>query len=351
MANLDIIRGRQLVATLTNKSGGSVAAGDVVVVDTTTDESFTTTTTALLERSIGIAQETIANNASGRVLLSGYAPLVNVAASVTRGHYLSTSAVAKQATGAATRAAGAFGQFLKTSATPSAWIWGAADQTGGAGGGRGEYASKYNPDHETPATAVADQEEFNTTTGMAWTAAPATADLATYPGLYRLAGDTTERHLSKAWTPGAVDVTIAAKFSLAAGTTLTGGLGIYLGNATGNPADMVLAWFEMQNATTKMSLALYNENTSVLSQVGTDLALGSAATALVQQVYLRLTRAVAGPTWTAYVSFDGITWYPVATTGSKALTIGAFGVRFATNQDIALDWVRVWSSVVSKVGA
>lgn len=241
-------------------------------------------------------------------------------------------------------------EYVCLDASVGAAMWIETTATGGGGGGRGESASKYNPDHETPATAVADQEEFNEATGMAWTAAPATADIATYPGFYRLKGDTTERHLSKAWTPGAVDVTLAAKFSLAAGSTLTGGVGIYLGNATGNPADMVLGWFELQNVTAKMSLALYNENTSTLAQVGTDLILSSAEAALVHKVYLRLTRVVSGPTWTAYASFDGITWYPVATTGSKALTIGAFGLRFATNQDIALDWVRVWNSVVTKVG-
>lgn len=121
--------GRQVVLILTNKSGGSVAAGDVVVFDTTTDESFTTTTTGRAELSVGIAQETIASNAVGRVLVSGYAALVNVPASVTRGHYIETHTVVKQATGSATRRSGSFGQFAKTSATPSAWLWGQTDQT------------------------------------------------------------------------------------------------------------------------------------------------------------------------------------------------------------------------------
>lgn len=167
MANLDIIRGRQLVATLTNKSGGAVAAGDVVVVDTTTDESFTTLASASAERSIGIVQETIASNAAGRVLLSGYAPLVNVAASVTRGHYLFTSATAKQATGSATRAAGAFGQFLTTSATPTAWIWGVADQTATAGSAAFVGAKAYNSvvqslANNTDTALTLDSEEYDT---------------------------------------------------------------------------------------------------------------------------------------------------------------------------------------------
>ena len=121
--------GRKVIIPLTNKSGGSVAAGDVVVIDTTTDESFTTTTSAGSEQSIGIAQETIASNVVGKVLVQGYAALVNVSASATRGYYLETHTVAKQATSAAARTAGAFGQVLKAGTTPSAFIWGVADQT------------------------------------------------------------------------------------------------------------------------------------------------------------------------------------------------------------------------------
>lgn len=126
-------RGRQVVIPLTNKSGGSVAAGDVVVIDTTTNESFTTTTTGRAELSVGVAQETIASNAIGRVLIAGYAALVNVPASVTRAHYVETHTVVKQATGNSTRRSGSFGQFLTTSATPTAWLWGQTDQTVTAG--------------------------------------------------------------------------------------------------------------------------------------------------------------------------------------------------------------------------
>ncbi len=126
--------GRQVVIVLTNKSGGSVAAGDVVVIDTTTDDSFTTTTTGRAELSVGVAQETIASNAVGRVLVSGYAALINVPASVTRGHYIETHTVVKQATGNSARRSGSLGQFGKTSATPSGWIWGATDQTAAGGG-------------------------------------------------------------------------------------------------------------------------------------------------------------------------------------------------------------------------
>lgn len=143
MSNLDVIRGRQAVIPLTNKSGGGVVAGDLVIIDTSTDESFTTTSTANAEVSIGIVQETIANNASGRVLVHGFAPLVNTAAvSVTRGNYMFHSSNTKTAKQNATRSAGAMGQFLSTSTTPKGWIWGVGDQT--AGGGLGAWTS-YTP--------------------------------------------------------------------------------------------------------------------------------------------------------------------------------------------------------------
>jgi hypothetical protein len=116
--------GRQVVVPLTNKSGGAVAAGDVVIVDTSNNEAFTTTTSGAYTGGIGIAQETIANNAIGRVLVEGYAALVNTSASVTRGNYGKTHTVAKQAVDAgASRVAGAFCQFLTGGTTPTARIF------------------------------------------------------------------------------------------------------------------------------------------------------------------------------------------------------------------------------------
>ncbi len=116
--------GRQVVVPLTNKSGGGVIAGDVVIVDTGNNDAFTTTTSASSTVTIGVAQETIANNATGRVLISGYAALVNTNASVTRGHYGATYTVAKQATDAgASRVAGTFCQFLTGGTTPDAMVY------------------------------------------------------------------------------------------------------------------------------------------------------------------------------------------------------------------------------------
>lgn len=229
--------------------------------------------------------------------------------------------------------------------------WINAAPTGGAGGGgRGEYASKYNPDHETPTTSPADAEEFNTSTGMAWTSAPGVIDdLSTYPGFYRFKGNTTERHLSKAWTPGATDITIACKFSASIGSTATGSFGLYVGDTTGNPANGVYNLFEMSSSS-NATYSLYNENGA-----GTFALIASqtieAAPIFRRGLYLRLTRVNAGPTWTAYASQDGITWNVIGTTGSKSLTIGAFGLRVDSDHDYAVDWIRVWSSVVARVGA
>ena len=115
--------GRQVTVPLTNKSGGAVIAGDVVVVDTTNNDAFTTTTSSGFTGGVGVAQESIANNAVGRVLISGYAPLVNVAASVTRGNYGKTHTVAKQATSQAARGTGTFCEFLTGGTTPDAVVW------------------------------------------------------------------------------------------------------------------------------------------------------------------------------------------------------------------------------------
>jgi hypothetical protein len=128
------IYGRQVILPLTNKSGGGVVAGDVVITDSTNNDAFTTTTSAGYTGVIGVAAETIANNATGRVLLAGYAALVNVNASVTRGHYGKTHTVAKQAADASARTAGVFCQFLTGGTTPDAHVFGITDaSTGGAG--------------------------------------------------------------------------------------------------------------------------------------------------------------------------------------------------------------------------
>lgn len=133
MAN-DLVRGRQTVAYLVNKSGGGVVAGDVVILGSATASSFITTTSAAqIADWVGVALETIANDASGRVCLFGYVPMVNLASSASLGDYLRTHTVAKQAQRFATTGAGDFGQVLGTGIAPPAIIWARPDQ--GASGG------------------------------------------------------------------------------------------------------------------------------------------------------------------------------------------------------------------------
>jgi hypothetical protein len=118
------IFGRSVIVPLTNKSGSSVVAGDVVILDSANNTSFTTTTSAGITTPIGVAQEAIASNAVGRVLVEGYASLVNVNASVTRLHYGTTHTVAKQATDAgASRVSGTFCCFLSSGTTPDALVY------------------------------------------------------------------------------------------------------------------------------------------------------------------------------------------------------------------------------------
>lgn len=117
--------GRQNTAPVTNKSGGALAAGDVVIVDITNNEAVTTTTSAASTLIVGVVQSaSIANNAVGLVTFNGYAPLINVNASVTRGHYGATHTVAKQAADAgASRGAGTFVHFWTGGTTPSGWVF------------------------------------------------------------------------------------------------------------------------------------------------------------------------------------------------------------------------------------
>ena len=115
--------GRQVVIPLLNKSGGGVIAGDVVVIDTANNDAFTTDTAGAFIGGVGVAQETIASNATGRILTAGYAALVNVNASVTRGQFGKTHTVAKQATGTATRGVGTFCQWLTGGTTPDALVY------------------------------------------------------------------------------------------------------------------------------------------------------------------------------------------------------------------------------------
>lgn len=124
MAN-DLLRGRQTVIPLVNKSGGSVAANDVVILDTANAGAFTTTTTgAYSAGSIGVVLETIASNATGRVCTAGYVPGIALNASATLGYFVKTHTVAKQGTSVSAIATGVFAQVLGTGTAPAAWLYG-----------------------------------------------------------------------------------------------------------------------------------------------------------------------------------------------------------------------------------
>lgn len=129
----DMIRGRSNIVTMTNNSGGALIAGDVCVQDTTADENVTTTTSAASTSKVFIAAESIGIGAAGKFYESGYCPFVNVSASATRGYFLFTHTVAKQATSASGYAAGAFGRVLKAGTTPSAIIYSQTAQISGGG--------------------------------------------------------------------------------------------------------------------------------------------------------------------------------------------------------------------------
>lgn len=126
MGVLDIIRGRQVVAPLTNKSGGSLDEGAVVIIDTTADDAFTTTTTSQDKKVIGVVAETIADDAAGRVITNGYVPVLAADAATSRGDYLHASGTAGKATPSSALVQGVFGVALSAVGAAgdiSALIW------------------------------------------------------------------------------------------------------------------------------------------------------------------------------------------------------------------------------------
>lgn len=132
--SLDMIRGRSVVVTKTNNSGGGLIAGDVCVQDSTGAEYVTTTTSANSVLKVYVAAEAIASGAAGRFYAAGFCPYINPSASMTAGRYLFTHTVAKQAAENATFGQGAFGYITTGGATPACWLFTVSQQSvGGAG--------------------------------------------------------------------------------------------------------------------------------------------------------------------------------------------------------------------------
>lgn len=154
--------GQAVIVPKKNNSGGSVAAGDVVVEDTTADNAFTTTTSANVTKGVWVAQETIASGSTGRVLVEGHATLVNVNASVTRGHYGATYTVVKQATDAGgSRTAGTFCLFTTGGTTPEADIYPVDLASASAGSLLGYHQNNAAHTYTTTSSTFADVDATN----------------------------------------------------------------------------------------------------------------------------------------------------------------------------------------------
>lgn len=129
--NLNFIYLKRVVE-LTNRSGASVAAGDVVILDTANDSSFTTTATANVVGAIGVADETIANAALGKVQVGGLATVATTGV-ISRGNRLATSTTDKRAKGSTAVGAGDFAAAATAHAGPTGSVT-ALLFGGGAGG-------------------------------------------------------------------------------------------------------------------------------------------------------------------------------------------------------------------------
>lgn len=337
--------GRRVIVPLVNRSGGQVVAGDVVVIgDGTNDACFTTTTTASFNaRHIGIAQETIASLATGRVMTSGYASVVNSATSLTRDHFLFTSTTAKEATGSATRAAGAFGQVLTTGTDTVCLIWGVPDATAGGGGAPTDaqyvtgasHASlsaeleipKFLSDIDVPGTLGGSfAEEFgDTTTGLTWDPSAPTTDEHTtvLHHLYATWADATARYGYQTWAPTGAFEAIAKLTVGADGDVASGGLFITdsaaIGSATG-----ALVLFEVDITGATMQVKAFTDASGTFTQRGSTWAVG-----MRDYMYVKITRD-ASNNLGLYFSANGRSgsWVRIA---SQALTftVAKIGVRLA----------------------
>lgn len=265
MAN---VFGRQVVVPLTNKSGGAIIAGDVVVIDSANDEAFTTTTSAASTVGVGVAQEAIASNAVGRVLVGGYAALVNVAASVTRGDYGTTHTVAKQATSTASRSAGTFCRFLKGGTTPSAYVF-PTDLLG---------ASLTNP-----MSAIGDIIQGTTAGAPARLAAPLAGKVLTGAGL------TTT--LVYSYPPG-YEFTRVAKTATTNITATSEGTADTVVTATGTAFDgstdidveLFFPWVQVPTGNLSLQLALYDDNGGGAASIGIPVRVTAEGTSNNERV-------------------------------------------------------------------
>lgn len=264
MAN-DLLRGRQTVAYLTNKSGGGVVAGDVVILGSATASSFTTTTSAAQTADwIGVALETIADNASGRVCVYGYVPAINLASSASLGDYVRTHTVAKQGQRFATPAAGDFGQVLGTGTTPPAIVWARPDQGGGTGG-----VTEYDYVEVTSNLTV-------TATSDATAQAFVTGNAVAYDGSTRVK---IEFSCMK------FECTVNVVANLYDGSTDLGRLGIQAATTSGGGPVHFVRYLTPSNATHTYSIRVFKAS-------GTSTVYGGAGgVATAMPAFMRITKA------------------------------------------------------------
>lgn len=95
--------------TFTNKTGVNLALGDVVAVDAANNSAVVLADVASSAMQFVIAQGTIANNVTGQFAMFSAVSSVNVAGTITRGHYLVKSATTKLAADSGIAAASAGG--------------------------------------------------------------------------------------------------------------------------------------------------------------------------------------------------------------------------------------------------
>lgn len=215
----------------------------------------------------------------------------------------------------------------------------------------GEYADKYNPDDETPATTPAIAAEFNGAldSGWAWSTAPTTQEYTQQPGFMRLKhGDATGGVLARAWSPGS-SATLAAKLSMNVGNTSTVTRAYIFGVSDQDSAApttfngiYILGYSNNFNITTIT-------RTGGSWTVGTEFTLRTGG---MSSGFFYVRHTYASGTGTLYWSFDGVSWAQFPNTASQSLTI-SHALLLADAQDpfeSAWDWVRGWNSVIEKVG-
>lgn len=221
----DSLRGRQVVLSLTNQTGGGVVAGDVVVVSATVANAFAATVIgAYSDTPVGVALETIAAGAVGRIAFFGYVPTVNLTSAAALSDFLFTATEAKHGAPLSTDAEGSFGQALGTGAAPAAFLWGrpSSPPGGGVGGNvatdsiwdaKGDLAVGTGADAASKLTAGVDGKYLTTlaseATGLKWGDLPGakgctvrrtTAQTINTSG--QISFDTEERDDDGYWTVG-----------------------------------------------------------------------------------------------------------------------------------------------------